>query len=472
MSGTPIFRLLCLIIMTASIAAAGRSTNKPYRMDSLSYADKPALRSADWVKDGVIYCVYLRSFSKEGTFAALEARIPELKALGVTIIWLMPIHPVGLKNRKGTLGSPYSVRDYYDTNPEFGTMVDFQSLLNTVHQNGMKLVIDLVADHTSWDSKLIKAHPEWYKKDAAGKIISPNNDWTDVAALDYSKPGLRTYMIDMMEWWVRETGIDGFRCDVAEMVPTDFWEEARVRLDAVKDVLMLSEGSAPEHHLKAFDITYSWDVYDALLPLLKGKRPASYIDEMIRKDSLLYPSGSIRLRFNTNHDKNAWDAPAVVKFGEEGLKLSAVLVNTIAGIPLLYNGEEVPNAKKLSLFEKVEIDWDKPIADIKNLYSTLFSLRKNHKAISRGKLLRVPTTDDADIYAFFRTNANDRVLVALNFSDTALKAALEIPLEKIFPGKSQIKMTDVFTGKVITIDRGKVADLEMEPKGYRVFEMK
>ncbi len=299
------------------------------------YFGTPALKSADWVKDAVIYSVYLRSFSREGTFAALEKRLPELQELGATVLWLLPIHPVGEKYRKGSLGSPYSVQDYYAVNPEFGTMNDFRHLVAAVHKIGMKIIIDMVANHTSWDSKLVKEHPDWIVKDASGKIIPANPDWTDVVKLDYSRPALRKYMIDMMCWWVRDVGIDGFRCDVAELVPTSFWNEARWRLNKIKPVMMLSEGSMPEHHVSAFDITYSWNIYDQLLPILSGKRPATTLDQLLRNEYLTFPTGSLRLRFVTNHDKNAWDSPAVLKFGPAGLKVATVLVNTLPGVPLI-----------------------------------------------------------------------------------------------------------------------------------------
>ncbi|HXX64439.1 MAG TPA: alpha-amylase family glycosyl hydrolase, partial [Bacteroidota bacterium] len=324
------------------------------------YYGVPARKSADWVKDAAIYSVYLRSFSAEGNFAGLEKRIPELKELGITVLWLMPIHPVGVLNRKGSLGSPYAVQDYYGINPDFGTLQDFKRLLSSAKRNGMHLIIDLVADHTSWDSKLIKEHPEFFRKNAKGEIVSPNADWTDVAALDYSQSALRRYMIDMMRYWVKDVGIDGFRCDVAELVPRDFWEEARAQLDRIKPVMMLSEGSIPEHHVKAFDLTYAWNFYDQLSPLLEGKKPATLVFDLLKRERLQYPTGSLRMRFTTNHDKNAYDAPAVLKFGEPGLRLLTVLVNTIPGVPLLYTGEEAANDQRLSLFEKVPVDWSRP----------------------------------------------------------------------------------------------------------------
>lgn len=431
---------------------------------------KQALRSADWVKDAVIYQVYLRSFSREGTFAGLEKRLPELNDLGATVIWLMPIHPVGVVRRKGKLGSPYAVEDFYAVNPEFGTLQDFRNLVSAVHRNGMKLIIDLVANHTSWDSRLMREHPEWFTRNAKGEIVSPNDDWTDVADLDYSVPALRRSMIDMMRWWVRDAGIDGFRCDVSELVPTDFWEEARAQLNRIKPVMMLSEGTLPEHHLKAFDITYSWNIYDALDPLINGKKPVAVLDGIFKTESLQFPKGSLRMRFNTNHDKNAWDAPAVTKFGADGLQLSAVLVNTIPGVPLIYNGEEVANDRKLSLFEKVDIDWSRP-DEMRSLYRRLFQLRREHKALSRGEMVRVPSSADQDVYAFFRIAGRDRVLVVLNFSPEARAALLDLPLDRIVPRVKRATLTEVFTGEELRLvpSESRELSLQLAPREYRVF---
>ena len=430
---------------------------------------QPALRSADWVRDAVIYEVYLRSFSREGTFAGLERRLPELKDLGVTVLWLMPIHPVGVKNRKGKLGSPYSVRDYYEINPEFGSMADFKKLLAAVHKQGMKLIIDLVANHTSWDSKLITEHPGWFTKDAKGNIVPPNADWTDVADLDYSQPALRKYMIDMMRWWVKDIGIDGFRCDVAELVPTDFWEEARRNLNMIKPVMMLSEGSLPEQHVKAFDLTYSWNIYDALDVLVQGKRPVTMLNEIFKNEHLQFPTGSLRMRFNTNHDKNAWESPAVLRLGEDGLKLSAVLVNTIPGVPMLYNGEEVANDERLGLFEKVDIDWRRP-REMGELYKKLFALRRDHKALSRGEMILVPSSHPQDVYAFFRSAGNDKILAVLNFSSEERTDSLQIPLARVFPGQARVVLSEVFSKKRSTVEPGSDRlNVVLEPRGYRIF---
>lgn len=427
------------------------------------YYGKPARQSAQWVKDAVIYSVYLRSYSREGNFDGLKKRLPELKNLGVTVLWLLPINPVGEKNRKGTLGSPYSVRDYYGINPEFGTMADFKSLLAEAHRLGLKLIIDLVANHTSWDGKLITEHPEWFTKDSAGNIVSPNPDWSDVADLDYSKPGLRKYMEDMMVWWVKDVGIDGFRCDVAELVPTDFWEEARRKLDAVKPVMMLSEGSLPEHHIKAFDVTYSWNLYDMLLPMVSGQRPATALDTLLKTESLQYPVGSLRMRFTTNHDKNAWDAPAVTKFGPEALKALSVLIATMPGIPLMYTGEEVANDRRLSLFEKVDVDWTRP-RTMAHLDSALFHCRASHPALRGGTMTKLKTNHDDQVYAFLRTTSRDTVVVMINLHAAPVRFAVTWP-ENVALDPAAYR--DLFTRK--PMGGGASKELELEGFGYGVY---
>lgn len=429
-------------------------------------SDLEARESDIWVKEAIIYSVYLRSFSKEGTFKALEKRIPELKELGVTVIWLLPVHPIGKLKRKGSLGSPYSVKDYYAVNPEFGTMQDFKELVQVIHQNDMKVIIDLVANHTSWDSELIKNHPEWFTKNTDGKIISPNNDWTDVADLDYTQKDLWKYMIEMMKWWVREIGIDGFRCDVSELVPIEFWEQAREEIDKIKSVMMLSEGSLPEHHLKAFDLTYSWNVYDKLEPLIKGKVKAEVISQLLRNEELNFPKGSLRMRFNTNHDKNAWDKPAVLKFGLDGLKLTAVLINTIPGVPLLYNGEEVANSKRLDLFEKVEIDWIVK-SEMYDLYKTLFALRKAHPVLINGMFVPVEVINSPNVYAFIRKNQEERLLIILNFSSENTEARLIL-------GEKFDLMEDLLRGKShsVTLTEKGLLDILLKPHEFFIYRLK
>ena len=424
------------------------------------YADEPARTSAPWVKNAIIYEVYLRSFSPEGTFRGLEQRVPELKRLGVTVLWLMPIHPVGQANRKGRLGSSYSVQDYYGINPEFGTIEDFKSLVNTVHANGMKIIIDLVANHTAWDSKLMFEHSDWFTTDSDGAIVSPNADWTDVADLNYNHHELRKYMIAMMEYWVRDVGIDGYRCDVAELVPTDFWETARRQLDKIKPVMMLSEGTIPEHHVEAFDITYSWNVYDVLGKVIDGTTPATIFERLLQSESYQFPRGSLRLRFNSNHDKNYWDAPAVVKYGPGGAKATALLTMTLPGVPLIYNGEEVGNDRRLNLFDKTPIDWTKH-PDFREFYTDICSARMKHSALRDGGFAPLGNSDSLKIVSFERRDASDRVVTVINLSKEHQN------VETVFPSDAPGTWVDVLTGKPWTLD-GRVLKSALPAFGYQV----
>ena len=447
-------------VVVVWLISAGLLQAQQLQKPHVNYTAVRARKSAEWVKDAVIYEVYLRSFSKEGTFKALEERIPEIKKLGVTVVWLMPIHPVGKINRKGELGSPYSVQDYYGINPEFGTIDDFKSLVNSVHRSGLKIIIDLVANHTAWDNPMLKENPRWYTHDKNGKIIPPNPDWTDVADLNYDQPGLRKYIIQMMKYWVRDIGIDGFRCDVAELVPTDFWESARAELDAIKPVMMLSEGSIPEHHVKAFDLTYSWNVYDIFESVIKGLTPATIFNDLLKSESYQYPRNSLRMRFNTNHDKNAWDAPAVEKFTPEGAKATAVLAFTYPGVPLIYNGEEVGNKKRLGLFEKVDIDWSKG-KDFRKLYETLGMLRRVHPALRQGVYTLVQNSANTSVYSFLRTKGKDTVLVVINFGSKEIKVKLK-PISN-----SNSKWKDLFNNKNVLLTNGQI-ELLLSPLGFVV----
>jgi len=325
----------------------------------------------------------------------------------------------------------------------------------------MKIIIDLVANHTSWDSKLLTEHTDWFTTNERGAVVSPNADWNDVADLNYEHHELRKYMIEMMKYWVQEIGIDGYRCDVAEMVPTDFWNRARKELDKVRPVLMLSEGSLPEHHVEAFDLTYSWSVYDVLGKIINGTTPVSVFDDILRTEAYQFPKGSLRLRFNTNHDKNAWDGPAVLKFSVPGAKATAVLAFTFPGVPLIYNGEEVGSDKKLSLFEKVDIDWSNGVA-FRTLYESLARLRRDHRSLRGGEYLVANNSDGQKVYSFVRRSGADFVLVVINFSKEQRSVSIEVP------AVPSGELKDYFTKSSATVKDGKL-DAVLKGLEYRVF---
>ncbi len=429
-----------------------------YKSDCASAKARP---SEEWVRDAVIYEVYLRSFSHQGSFRVLEQRLPELKDLGVNVIWLMPIHPVGDLNRKGTLGSPYAVQDYYGINPEYGTLDDFRSLVKSVHAIGMRIIIDLVAEHAAWDSRLVMEHPEWFVKNDEGAITSPNPIWSDVAELNYGHHELRKYMIEMMKYWVRDIGVDGFRCDAAKNVPVSFWEHARTELDKIKPVMMLAESALPEHHFDAFDVTYSWDVYDALSDVIDRTTDATVFNDILTLEYYRFPKGSLKLRFNTNHDENAWDAPAVAKFSPKGARTTAVLSFTYPGVPLIYNGEEAGNDKKLSLFEKVDIDWTKNL-EFRAFYQVLAELRSSHGALRRGEYVPVINSGGGKVLSFVRRLGDDQVLVVLNLSRDQRSCEVAIPMFKTN------NFMEYFTRTPVSSSNGRLF-LEMKSLDYRVF---
>lgn len=371
-----------------------------------------------WAKNAVIYEVNIRQFTREGTFKAFTGELPRLKRLGVDILWLMPVHPIGSVNRKGSLGSYYSVRDYLAVNPEFGTGKDLVTLVKKAHELDMKVIIDWVANHTSWDNSLITRHPDWYKKDSTGKIISPVPDWTDVAGLDYSQPGLRKFMTDAMIYWVRKYDIDGFRCDVAGMLPVSFWHEAIPRIKKVKPVFMLAEEETPKIHDSGyFDASYSWDFHHLMNQIAQGKKSADQIDTLWAKEIKKYQPDAIRMRFTSNHDENTWNGTEFERMGA-GAQTFAVLTFTFPGMPLIYTGQESAMNKRLKFFDKDSVPWGG--YRFSSFYARLTQLKKKGDLLAAdstgGKLIRVNTSDDKTIYAFKRQLPGKELLVIMNLT--------------------------------------------------------
>jgi len=398
---------------------------------TLAHAAETSLATArtspDWLRDGVIYEIFPRDFSPAGNLNGVTAKLDELKDLGVNILWLMPLHPIGTKFRKGDFGSPYSISDYYAIDPDYGTLDDFKKLVTEAHQRGLKVTMDIVANHTAWDSVMMK-HPEFYKQDSTGKVIPPVPEWTDVAGLNYTNAQLREYMIAMLKHWVETCDVDGFRCDVAYMVPTDFWEQARAELQKIKpDLMLLAEASKPELLLKAFDIDYSWPLLASLNNVLLNGAPATELRRTWEESRRQFPKGSLHMRISDDHD----EARAVARYGLRGALAASALMFTLDGVPLLYNGMEVGDATESgdpALFDKIPIVWHpKERPPLREIYRDLITLRKQSPAFRNNRVTWLKNSDDKNIVTFLREDDTEQFVVVINFSNRPLTAEVEVP---------------------------------------------
>ncbi|RYF78211.1 MAG: alpha-amylase [Cytophagaceae bacterium] len=378
----------------------------------------------DWTKNATIYEVNVRQFSAKGDLASVEVQLPRLKELGVDIVWLMPIYPIGLEKKKGTLGSPYSVTDYKAVNPAYGTFEDLKHLVQRAHDLGLRVLLDYVPNHTAWDHIWVKQHPDWYTL-VNGKMTSPldENGKTigrdDVVELNYDNPDLRAAMIDAMTFWVREADIDGYRMEASGLVPDNFWQEVRPALDKIKPVFMLSEWEGDPTQFKAcFNMNYGWAMHSLLKDIAKGKAKATAIDSLLALRKKQYPHWAYQMQFTQNHDENTWNGTLDESFGA-GAKAFVMLTSTFNGMPLVYNGMESGLNKRLPIFEKDSISWG-TYADA-TFYKSLLTLKHRNRALwngeAGGELVKIPTGHDEQVYAFLRQRDNDRVVVIVNLSN-------------------------------------------------------
>lgn len=378
-----------------------------------------------WAVNANIYEVNIRQFSQEGTFRAFMQDIPRLSDMGVRILWLMPVHPIGELNRKGTLGSYYSVRDYTDINPEFGSKEDFRALVEKAHSHDMKVIMDWVANHTAWDAVWTETNPEFYLKDDEGNFFPPVPDWEDVIQLDVHNQEMWTAMTDAMDYWVREYDIDGFRADVAYMLPIEFWIYARTRLEEHKPLFMLAEAEDPEIH-QAFDMSYAWEYAQAIRDIGAGREDLSKLDEVMERNFERFHNRDYRMFFTTNHDENSWQGGDEELYGEN-FQNFAVLSATIWGMPLIYNGQESGLNQQLEFFEKDEIEWNGII--YQDFYTTLLDLNSRNQALFNGEIggryQKMATDRDDAIFAFKRIGHHEQVMTILNFSDSDVTFTFE-----------------------------------------------
>jgi len=382
--------------------------------------------SPDWLRNGTVYEIFPRDFSVAGNLGGVIAKLDELHSLGVNILWTMPIHPIGEKLRNGEFGSPYSIKDYYAVDSNYGTLYDYKRLVSEAHKRGMKSIMDLVADHTAWDNVMMQ-HPEFYKHDAQGKIISPIPAWTDVAALNYGSPVLRRYMITMVKYWIQTCNVDGFRCDAAAMVPTDFWEQIRIELARVKpDIMMLAEASKPELLTNAFDFDYAWPLLLTMNDVFIHNAPASNIRCSWEESCARFPKDALHLRISDDHD----EVRAVARHGLNGALAASALMFTLDGVPLIYNGMEAGDTSESAggaLFDKRNISWhpkDQP--KLRSIYHDLIQLRQHYAAFRNSHVYWLHNSDEATLLTFLRADDKDELLIAINFSNRPLTGKVGI----------------------------------------------
>mgnify|MGYP000476944708 FL=1 len=457
--------LLGIIVPLLAMGALGCQSS-PEAPSSTPPTSIDGVGEPSWVEGTTVYEVFIPDASEEGTFRGLIGRLDEIQDMGVNTLWLMPIHPIGEERRKddiGPLGSPYSIQDYYDVNPNYGTKEDFQALVDSVHARDMHIIIDLVANHTAWDHPWLEDHPDMYTDGPINGFTVPvlngdTTDWTDVVELDFDNPRTRQEMIDIMQYWVREFNIDGYRCDVAHAVPLDFWENAIDSVETHKEVFMLAEAAEPEMHEVGFDQTYAWPFYGALKRVWEQDAPVHTLATQVDTTLSNLPGAGERLRFTTNHDETMWDAPPPALFGGlEGSQAAFVLATSMPGAPLVYNGQELGVTDSVSFFDRTPYDWaqDPPIRTFYRDYLTFY---RNSPALQRGDLtVRTPKAEDVLIYE--RATDEQTVVIAVNVRDVLTQV-------RVPDAYDQETLTDVRTGESVG---GKA--LTMDAYDYRILRV-
>lgn len=417
----------------------------------------------EWARNQVVYEVNLRQYTPGGTISEFRQHLPRLKELGAGILWFMPLQPIGIKNRKGSLGSYYSIRNYCALDASYGTMDEFIELVNEIHAMGMYVILDWVANHTAWDHHWVNEFPEFYRRNEAGEVHPPFPEWEDVVGLDYTNAGLRQAMIDAMKFWIEKTGIDGFRCDMAMLVPTDFWNQARKELEAVKHVFMLAEAEQRDLTEEAFDVLYNWNLMHVWNDIAAGKYTADEIRWRIPSEITDFPAGSDNLMFISNHDENSWNGSEIERL-HFALEAFAVLIFTLPGMPLIYSGMEAGNYRRLSFFDKDCIEWKEDKMAL--LYKKLAHLRMQHPALKSlqptSDFRLLTTTRDGQIFSFRRHSEGKGIVVLLNLS--SVNEAFSLTGDGY-----QGTYTDLKSGMKITL--GEAPCFSLPAWGYMVLVM-
>ncbi|MEG2728643.1 MAG: alpha-amylase family glycosyl hydrolase, partial [Mucinivorans sp.] len=385
----------------------------------------------EWSYNAVVYELNTRQFTPQGTLSAATAQLNRLKDLGVDIIWIMPIFPIGKERRKGSLGSYYSIADYTAVNEEFGTIDDFAIFVARAHHLGMHVIMDWVANHTARDARWAKEHPDWYEWDHTLNEIATPFDWDDTAKLDYSNPQMREEMISSMKFWIECAAIDGFRADMAMLVPIDFWEEATKALTKFiqshgGELFMLAEAEGEEFHRQAFDATYSWELHHIFNNIAHGQANAYTLGDRLAYENNIYCSSAMRLLFTSNHDENSWNGSEWERMGAAAPAFAA-LTFVLSGMPLIYNGQESALGRRLAFFERDPIEWSELLSGevaprMEHYYRDLSTLRHTHPALRSGDrggdIWTIENSEPWRVFAIKRSKDNHTVIALFNLSDT------------------------------------------------------
>jgi alpha-amylase len=418
-----------------------------------------------WSAQSNIYEVNLRQYTPSSSIKDFEKDLPRLKKMGIEILWFMPINPIGKEGRKMTeteLGSYYAVRNYKALNEEFGTMEDWKALVKHAHSIGFKVIIDWVPNHTSPDNAWITTHPDFYKRDSTGNTVY-DADYTDTRNLNYANKELRDSMIEAMKFWLRETDIDGFRCDHVDPIPVDFWKRCISELKKIKNVFMLAESQLPEFHLAGFDATYGWGVMEGWVRFYAGKLSLAQEDSIINHNIQAFPKNAYRVFFTTNHDWNSWEGTEFERFGDAYKALAVFTQTMYQSVPLIYNGQEIPNKKRLKFFVKDPIAWGTKL-EMAPFYTTLLKLRKSTPALAAdASYKKIITANDVAIFAYTREKAGKKVAVILNLSNQPQSFTIK---DQSIYGQPM----NVFMGVKEKVNRIHV--FSIEPWGYIVYDYK
>ncbi len=452
-----IFSIALATSLLFSIGANAQELNRGISLNAM-IDGHPA-----WIMRGNIYEVNVRQYTPEGTFKAFAKSLPRLKKMGVQTLWFMPINPIGILDRKGELGSYYAIRNYKAINPEFGTMNDWKALVNQCHAMGFKVIIDWVANHTAADHYWLQSHPDFYVQDSiTHKAISPF-DWTDTRKLNYKNPELCDTMIATMEFWLKETHIDGFRCDVAFEVPKAFWTRCIAKLRKDKNIFMLAEASEPWIHEAGFDATYTWSDLNVMKDIVLGKQNATALDSSLNNTDNTFPKNALRMFFTSNHDENSWNKSDYGTMPGKTHAPFAVLTQTMKrSVPLIYTGQEEPHLDSISFFYKNTVTFGK-YARVP-FYTKLLALRKRNKALAaNASYTKLKSDTDNKVFIYLREKNGSKVLVVLNLSPDAVTTKLSNPS---IAGDAE----EIFSNKAETLTATKT--FKLEGWGYKVYDYK